>query len=38
VIAIRFGFNITLACGAAAYLVAALLIGRVEGSPRTRGI
>lgn len=38
VIAIRFGFNITLACGAAAYLVAALLIGCVEGSPRTRGI
>jgi spermidine synthase len=34
VIAIRFGFNITLACGAAAYLVAALLIGHLEASPR----
>ena len=33
VIAIRFGFNITLACGAAAYLVAALLIGHLEASP-----
>jgi hypothetical protein len=37
IIAIRFGFNLTLACGAAAYVLAALLIGSLEGRgiPRT---
>ncbi len=34
VIAIQFGLNVTLACGAAAYLLALLLTGTLPGAPR----
>jgi hypothetical protein len=32
-IAIQFGLNVTLACGAAAYLLAALLVGTLKQRP-----
>jgi hypothetical protein len=35
VIAIQFGLNITLACGAAAYLVALLIAPALQPGPRT---
>src|SRR3954468_18722110 len=35
VIAIQFGLNVTLVCGAAAYLVALLLRGKLLGTPST---
>jgi hypothetical protein len=35
VIAIQFGLNITLICGAAAYLLALLLRGKLLGTPST---
>jgi hypothetical protein len=35
VIAIQFGLNVTLLCGAAAYLVALLLRGKLLGAPST---
>jgi hypothetical protein len=34
IIAIQFGLNITLACGAAAYLVALVLVGTLRRTPK----